>query len=390
MRYKQGKLGVASIALLGLVACDTLDQQPPEVSILAPVAETNISGIALVQVAAKDEGEVEHVDLYVRELGSSSQGTLAGSATSRTGSTSGELAPFVVSWNTQRWPNLSTVELIAIAVDDAGNKGVSKPVQVSLFNSSSPTLNYFAGFSLPTAVPTTFQVQSLKVGHASLSEVRPPDVAEKRRVLASESSLPEPTVTGKRRYATEWAWEPQNGVRGYNIYLSKTSVMGPYNKVKSQQPDGTSGLQKYSAAADDVAPEDIRFGSVSVSSSNGESALSNAQKAVFLPEQMLVSPTVGAQVSNGRPVLSWNVNPNPDVSGYLYFIYRKNPLVSSEAPVWSNPSGRSITKLSVEYPASSPPLPKGTYYWWVAGVSFNEEGRPNGFSFSDPRTFEVP
>ncbi|WP_218022873.1 hypothetical protein, partial [Calidithermus terrae] len=196
-----------------------------------------------------------------------------------------------------------------------------------------------------------------------------------------------------RDYALEWGWPPVPGADGYALYQSLGELGGPY-EAQCRQAAGAAGRQSYSQYVP-ATPGEVFYGALTVLTGGAtrESALSNADDAVFLPPQEALAPAQGAGVSNGRPQLSWARTEG--AAGYLYFVLDKDPWDPRARVLWTNPANPdgtvSVTpQLSATYPDGRAPLPSGTYFWWVAGVSFDGKGIVDGLSFSDPRSFTVP
>ncbi len=363
---------------LALAACSD-SGLPPQVRIAAPSNNSSISGTANVQLQTGSDSSITRIDLYAREIGSADPGQLLGTTSQPTDSQQGSASTsYVVSWNTGTLPNLAPVELYAVATGDGG-EGTSDPVRLTVSNTGAPALSYFAGFNLPSGPIGIQRMRTLP----HLNAVLPPLQPQHKRTTA-----PARPQGSDHHYAVEWAWTPIQGVAGYYLNLSQKGLLGPYTRQHGQQPDGTSGLQRYSTNVDAPAPGAHLYGTVTAIASTGETPASNTTEAKFLPDQAASGPS-GA-VNARTLTLSWPANSSPDVLGYLYFVYTKNPLTDPGAtPVWTNPGGRSTAQLSVAYPDTRDPLPAGTYYWWAVGVAFSDEGRPNGFSFSDLQSFTV-
>jgi hypothetical protein len=196
--------------------------------------------------------------------------------------------------------------------------------------------------------------------------------------------------------ALEWEWSPFQsvggitGADGYGIFLSKLDIAGSYQRLLNQQATA-SGAQKFSKVFPDARIGDVYYGCVSaiVDNRSRETPCSNADAAKFPPDQDVAAPADGTVVSDGRPTLTWTATPN--AIGYLYLLYDRNPWDANAKIIWRNtPATQTTDKLLAAYPSALAPLAKGTYYWWVAGVSFDSFGKADGFSFSDPRTIIVP
>lgn len=118
-----------------------------------------------------------------------------------------------------------------------------------------------------------------------------------------------------------------------------------------------------------------------------ESGLSNAEVVTFLAAQEVSGPVEGEVISTGRPTLSWTATEG--AVGYLHYVYDKDPWDPGATLIWSN-YPQSTVAMSASYPTGAGPLGSGTYFWWVAGVSFDRDGKAEAFTFSSPRTFVVP
>jgi len=197
-----------------------------------------------------------------------------------------------------------------------------------------------------------------------------------------------------RDLALEWAWDPVSGANGYDVLLSRSSLAGPFETVRSQVAVPT-GKQRYSHPLKDAQPGDRVYGAVATltNSSQDRSSYSNGGAAVFLQNQVVASPADGQTVSDGRPILSWPALSGAD--GYLYFLCDKTCSNADAKDLWTNPTSSTgdistTPSLSVAYPSGRAALPKGTYSWWVAGVKFNAQKQAIAFSYSAVRTLVVP
>lgn len=187
----------------------------------------------------------------------------------------------------------------------------------------------------------------------------------------------------------EWQWIPFAGADGYGTYLASADLAGPYQLQVRQAATAGTGSQKFSRAVPGAAPGDSFYGVVTAvtGGATAESGFSNADATTFLPAQAAVSPAPGALVGSGRPAFTWGATEG--AVGYLYYIFDKNPWASDATMLWSN-YPQSTAQLSASYPAEREALPSGTYWWWVAGVSFDSAGKADAFTFSEPRSFIVP
>jgi hypothetical protein len=379
-------LDVALIILLtSCVGGD--DTGRPSVAVLSPAADASVSNTAPIQVDATDNNGVARVEVFARGRGSTARGFSVGSAVS---------SPYVISWNTLGVPNTTDLELVARAVDGAGNEGESIPVRVRTANQNVPSLNYLVAYTLP---PKPAGIQSARAGQVmpaslnglDLEAVKPPVgvglVSARTASVARTSEL-------TRIFSLEWSWQAFNsvggisGVDGYGVFVTDGDVAGPYTRVVSQAAS-TAGTQKVSRNITDANPGKKYFGATTAIQNNRttETGYSNADGATFLGPQDASSPAEGATITDGRPVLTWL--PNNGVTGYLFFVYDKNPWDPAAQLKWSN-SPNSTDQLSAAFPGSREKLPPGKYYWWVAGVGFDSLKKADSFSFSDPRSFVVP
>ncbi len=386
------RLNAAPSHLLGLAlllsACgQTDDKGPPSLSITSPAVGQAVSGTVSVQVAAADDTGVKKVSVYARSVGSQVKGVPVGSATQ---------APFAVSWFTPQLPNFSDLELYAVALDTVGNEATSDPVKVKVQNPGLPVLGYFVGFNLPPDTRpgiSSVKGQDLVPGpvlkSVQVQQIKPP-AGIKLKPLAKRAPIHALAADG-RTLSVQWGWPTYPGAEGYGLYLSAGDIAGPYTHQRNQAA-GTAGDQTFSrnVTADEAAGS--LFGAITVLTQNRtvESGLSNADGASFMGyAQQSASPADGQKLLDGRPVLTWNAN--PQAQGYLYYIFDKNPFDSTGKIVWTNaPRSTDDKQLSATYPNSLAPLPSGTYYWWVAGVEFNGNDQADAFSFSAPKSFVVP
>jgi Bacterial Ig domain len=387
-------LGLTTALLTGCPSTD--DPNKPTAAINAPAFDATLSSVIPIQVDATDDTGVARVEVFVRGRNSTQLGIRVGSAVTK---------PFVISWDTTGVPNNSELEIIAKAYDTAGNEGVSTPVRVKTQNANLPSLTLLSGYSLPPK-PAEFassgaRTQGWSAGavlpahtQSVLESVTPPtDLASAR---ARAQGVPARTLELKRDLALEWEWSPYQslgsvaGADGYGIFLSKLDAAGVYERQLNQQATA-SGAQKFSKIFPDARVADVYWGCVTavVDNRTRETTCSNADNAKFPPVQDVAAPANGATVSDGKPTLTWTATPG--AIGYLYLVYDRNPWDPNAKIVWRNtPATQTTDKLAVAYPNSLPALPKGTYYWWISGVSFDSLGKADGFSFSDPRTFIVP
>jgi Bacterial Ig domain len=385
---KFSSLTLAGLILPLLTACPGGDDSSkPSTAITSPASDASVSSTVPVQVDATDANGVSRVEVYARGRNSTARGFAVGSAVS---------SPYVISWNTLGVPNATDLELVARATDGAGNEGESTPVRVRTANQNVPSLNYLVAYTLPPrpaglSAPRA-NVNALGVLDALRLETTRPPASNTPSSLGVSSRVRPQELT--RTFALEWSWQAFNsvggisGVDGYGVFVADGDVAGPYTRVVSQAAS-TAGTQKVSKNTTDGAPGKSYFGVTTAIQNNRttETGFSNADGATFLGAQDASSPAEGATVTDGRPVLTWL--PLNGATGYLYFVYDKNPWDPTAQLKWSN-SPQSTDQLSAAFPGSREKLPSGTYYWWVAGVGFDALGKADSFSFSDPRSFVVP
>jgi hypothetical protein len=346
------------------------------VAITSPAIGSTVAGTAAVQITAQDTAGIASVEVYARGKGSTEQGVRVGSAVGQ--------GPYVVTWNTSTQPNVAELELIAVAIDTTGNKGESTPVLVKTQNSGVPNLKLLAAYTVPPKPAASSLEASALPEHVLAQDVLPPLNVSMNQAVSLEAQADE-----ERSYILEWQWYTFSGAEGYGVYNSKSDLAGPYELMIRQSGTSGSGTQRFSREITDAQPGSDYFGAVTSISNNAtsETGFSNGDKTVFLPAQVSVSPPEGSSVSGGRPAFTWSKT-NGAV-GYLVYIYNKNPWDKDATLIWSN-FPQSTASQSISYPASREELAAGTYYWWVAGVSFDNNGKADGFTFSDPLTFKVP
>lgn len=374
---------VVGIMLL-IVACNNGDTTPPTLAITSPASGSPVSGTVTVQVSAVDDQSLSRVDLYARDKGSDAEGIFAGSAVEE---------PFVISWNTGNVPNGADLELVARGKDAGGNESSSPPTTVKTQNSGVPTLQLVTAFTIePDPSVGAAGVGAVALPDISAAEVLPPtdvSLSSLQTSVTSDENL-STQQSPERDYILEWQWEPfAAGAYGYGVYLSTGDLAGPYDQQVRQAASAGSGAQKYSKAVAGAKAGDSFYGTITAitNSASAESGYGNADSATFLPPQSATSPAKDAQVAGGRPTFSWPATPG--AVGYLYYLYDKNPWESDATLLFSN-FPNSSSALSVTYPSDRAALPSGTYYWWVAGVSFDQNGKADGFTFSEARRLIVP
>jgi hypothetical protein len=378
---------------------DPNDPNKPSVAITSPASDATLSATVPIQLDATDDKGVSRIEVFARGRGSSATGVSLGSAVSR---------PYVISWDTTGVPNNTELELVARAFDAAGNSADSTPVRIKTQNSNVPSLTGVFAYSLPPKPPefasSLVRSQGLSLdilpAHTQrlLENLEPPAGVnlEKARALAQTVRVSPRSTTLARDLALEWEWSPFqsvgsiSGADGYGIKLSTTDIAGAYTRQLNQAATA-NGAQKFSKIYPDAVLGSTYYGCVTaiVDNSSRETPCSNADAGKFPPPQDAASPADGATLSDGRPTLTWTATTG--AIGYLYLVYDRNPWDPNAKFVWRNvPATQTTDKLLAAYPSSSPALPKGTYFWWVSGVSFDQFGKADGFSFSDVRRFVVP
>lgn len=386
--YRFGYLEILGfLATIALAACSSSDLVPPSAAIVLPLSGSPVTGTVPVQISATDDRGVRLVELYARGKSATGPGVLVGSSVE---------SPFVVAWNTLAQPNASDLELVAVATDFGGNQGESPPVPVRTQNSGVPNVERLYAFTVPvqasTAVASSAESRGsvLPVSTPSSGAMPPSNLGDGDGIAAQDQrGSVVAQAMGGRSFALEWQLSPFTGADGYGLYVGSGDLAGPYDLVGRYSAPATSGSLTYSVFRDGVSPGDAFFG-VATAVTGGatvESGFSNADAATFLAAQSVSSPADGAALASGRPTLSWVGTPG--AVGYLYYVYDKDPWASDATLLWSN-YPNTVSDLSATYPVDLPALASGTYYWWVAGVSFDQSGKADGFTFSDPRAFTVP
>ena len=115
--YGHGRVDAAASVRAAATAVSTVDTTPPSISILAPLGSATVSGLAVVDVDARDNVGVVRVELRVNN-------TLVATDTA---------TPFGFSWDTSAAGNGSNT-LTATVYDAAGNVATSSAVSVTVSN----------------------------------------------------------------------------------------------------------------------------------------------------------------------------------------------------------------------------------------------------------------
>lgn len=388
---------------LALIACtDPTDTEKPSASISSPASDAVVSSTVPIQVTAQDNKTVTSVRAFARARGSTTKGFAVGSSVK---------SPYVISWNTTGVPNLADLEVYSQAEDGGGNVGLSDPVRVKVQNAGVPNLKAFTAFTYPPQVPVTtasvnrtapaatgantLEVLPFALSGLKVSSLKAPDgvdlvQAAKRSAAQLKASSLKPTDLNARNFALEWEWDFFQGADGFGIYRTedKGDLAGPYTR-QANQAAATNGVQKRSSNVKDAKIGGSYYGLVSAITGGrtSETGYSNADSATFIGPQDSNTPAEGSSVSDGKPVLNWQATEG--VVGYLYYVYDKSPWDATANLKWSN-SPKSVKETSASYPSTLAALPKGTYYWWVAGVSFDSLGKADALTFSEPKKFIVP
>ncbi len=120
-QFGYGRVDANAGVKAALAKVGAIDSQPPTSAITSPAANSSVSGLVTVNVAAGDNVGVDRVELKAN-------GTVVGSDSA---------SPFSFSWNSANAANGMTT-LIATAFDKAGNATASSPVAVNVANSAPP------------------------------------------------------------------------------------------------------------------------------------------------------------------------------------------------------------------------------------------------------------
>jgi subtilisin family serine protease len=118
--YGYGRVHAAAAVAAALAYVAPPDTTAPTASIGNPLANSSVSGLVPVNVAAADNVGVARVDLSVN-------GTVVASATA---------APYSFSWDSNGVAN-GMARLVAVAHDAAGNAGASSEINVNVANASA-------------------------------------------------------------------------------------------------------------------------------------------------------------------------------------------------------------------------------------------------------------
>jgi hypothetical protein len=372
------KISRFTIATLVLASCK--QDVPVLLAISSPASGATVSGKVAVQISTP-EGLSGTARVLVRGKGSQAEGIVVGSAVS---------SPFVVTWETGKFPNQTPLEIYATLQDTNGKLSRSDPIEVNIENAGVPKLNYVAAFTIP-AKPSS-AISGFEVVDGLLPSSLPFEFALPPSDIGFPNAPVEPvtppaltTQQTTRDYVGEWGWDAVAGADGFGVYLSNSDAAGSYEKLVAQAASAT-GKQKFSKKLD-VAIGKTVYGVITTVTGGGstESGFSNADGATFLGPQSATTPASGDKLTKSEKFV-WTANPG--AVGYIYYVYDKNPWAADAKLLCGNyPNSISQTEAPVSDKCSA--LPAGTYYWWVAGVSFNKEGKADGFSYSDPVQFTL-
>ena len=121
--YGYGRIDAAAAVTAAANTIVVIDTQPPSASINAPLGSSSVSGLVAVDASASDNVGVARVDLKVNGT------TVAASTT----------APYSFTWDSTGVAN-GMANLVAVAVDAAGNVGQSAALAVNVANQVVPVV----------------------------------------------------------------------------------------------------------------------------------------------------------------------------------------------------------------------------------------------------------
>jgi subtilisin family serine protease len=139
IEYGWGRVDAYAAVQAALAATSSVDTVAPTVSIGSPEGSSSVAGLVAVDVSASDNKGVTRVDLFVKGAKVASDSA----------------APFAFAWDSTQVGN-GMVELVAVAVDAAGNAGTSAPVSVNVANA-------VAGDTTAPTVTITHPIDGSKV-----------------------------------------------------------------------------------------------------------------------------------------------------------------------------------------------------------------------------------
>lgn len=373
------------LVLVGLIACDSNDKAIPQVSINSPATGTSVSGTTNVQITAIDDIRIANVKLYVRKVNGKEEGRILGTAIRE---------PYIINFNSLELPNLSEVELYVVATDGSGKKASSDPVLIRIQNPGVPDLSAFFTMIFP---PQTDN-QRLSLKEISTINIFP-EIPKVEEVLPPQcfphcptrqhrtTNISHQSISNLNR-ALIWEVPCTGGVDGYTLYQNQNSLVGPYEEIRNTAVPSNCTIFKADHRVEAQAG-DTFYGTVRAISGGGSirSGSSNFDTTTFIQQTINSQPEQDSTITTGRPNLRWEKNTEAD--GYFYYVYNRSPWDKERTLVWGN-YPKTTAKLSADYPTDFSALPSGTYYWWVAGVSFDSKRQADSFSFSEVKRFVVP
>ncbi len=168
-------LCVASAAVVHV-----LDQTPPNVALTAPAPGAVLGGPVVLQAKAWDDVAVTRVEYYAN-------GTLRGGASA---------APYAVTWDTAPLQG-TTVTLVAVAQDAAGNLGASDPVRVTVRDTTPPSV----ALTSPAAGSVLFKSATLTASASDNAGVQRVLFLLDGAVVASDEAAPYTATLDVRKVA---------------------------------------------------------------------------------------------------------------------------------------------------------------------------------------------
>jgi hypothetical protein len=257
-----------------------IDNEVPGVSITDPHVADQVQGVVAVQIDARDNDAVDHVDLYAG-------GTFIDTATWDSAADA-----WVVQWNTGRLQN-GPVELSATAYDAAGNSAASEPIAVVVNDTTPPVAAFLVEPEEDALLRGTVSVGATASDNGVVTRVRfdagaaliGEDTFEPYAVSWDTSTLPDGAVT-----LTATAFDLA-GLSGLAARAVRVDNHGPIVTVTPPAASPASGTITVSVTATD------RYGVDRVDLYAGEALLG----------QMTLdsSTTLAAGVTNTY-VFTWN------------------------------------------------------------------------------------
>jgi hypothetical protein len=195
------------------------DTTPPTVSILAPLAGSDLAGSASISVTATDNVGVTRVELYLN-------GGLAGSTTN---------ASAVFTWNTTTATN-GAWAILAKAYDQAGNVGSSAPVSVTVTNIVPDTTPPSVRVTSPASSSTVsgiVQVQAVATDNVGVTQTK----CLINGALLWTSTNASPTFSWDTTKSTNGTYTVQ--VQAFDAAGNSTTASATGIKVANAVPDTT-------------------------------------------------------------------------------------------------------------------------------------------------------